>query len=768
MPGNEQIYQQAMNQGHSAGWDQQWESAIEFYKQAVEEMPERVQAYTSLGLAYYELRRYEEARECYTRAIKLSPEDPLPVEKIAQIYERTGRLTEAAEMAMNAAELHLRLHDIEKAVENWTRVVNLVPEHLKAHSRLALVYERLGKKKAAIQEFISTAALLQEIGQIEDAINAVKKAVAIDPEDAEAIKAFEMVSNNQTLPKAGRKRGVTSALRMAAVREMQETSPVQDEPEQPDPIEEAKQKALTMLAAMLFDVNSEEIDKEDTAPRGIRGLFGGGGNRDVANISKQLGIAIDLQTRGDEAEAVKELKKAIDSGLNSTAAFFNLGSLYFNLGRQENAQRNLQHAVADPDFAIASRLMVGKYLQERSLMKEASTEFLEALKMADMAVVSPETAEGLRSQYELLIETYLQGTDEKELSLLCDNISELLIRPNWRRYLKEARAQLPGSATGSLAMPLAEILVLSNSNEMMQAITKINQIARKGYFRAAMDEAYYLMRIAPAYLPLHILMGELLLRQNRLRAAINKFTIVADTYASRGEDNRASDLLQKIVEIAPLDLPSRNRLIQHHIDQNQIDDAINEYLNLADVHYRLTQLDAARSTFEKALRLTQQPGVDRAWGTRIYHQMADIDMQRLDWRKALRVYEQLRTLDPNDVEAQKHLVELNLRLGHADQAAAELDNFLNYLSSSSKDDQAIAFLEELAEEEPKETFIQRRLAEHYQQAAMADKAVAQWDKVAEIMFDSGDLEGAKQAIRAILVINPPNSEKYRAVLQRLG
>jgi len=283
-----------------------------------------------------------------------------------------------------------------------------------------------------------------------------------------------------------------------------------------------------------------------------------------------------------------------------------------------------------------------------------------------------------------------------------------------------------------------------------------------------MDEAYNLMRIAPAYLPLHILMGELLLRQNRTREAINKFTIVAETYASRGEVNRATDLLEKIVEIAPLDLPARNRLIQHLIDQKHIDEAINEYLNLADVHYRLTQLDAARNTFEKALRLTQQPGADRAWGGRIYHQMADIDLQRLDWRKALRVYEQLRTLDPNDVVARKQLVALNLRLGHGDQATAELDNFLTYLSGTGKDEQAITFLEELAAEEPKVTFIQRRLAEHYQQAAMADKAVAQWDRLAEVLFDSGDLEGAKQAIRAILVINPPNVEKYRAVLQRLG
>lgn len=754
-----------MSLGHSAGWDQHWEKAVDFYKQAVEEKPESVQALTSLGMAHYELRQYEEAQKCYSRVLKITPSDPLLVEKIAQIYERTGRLTEAAEMAMNAAELHLKGRDVNKAVENWTRVVNLVPGHLKAHSRLAIVYERLGEKEQAIREYIATAALLQEIGRIEEAVGAVKKAVDIDPQNFEAQRALEMVNNNQTLPKAHRMRGVTSVLRMAAVREMQEQPAVEDEPEPPNPVEEARQKALTTLAALLFDISTDQLDPEETAPRGIKGLFGGG--REMSKISKHLSLAIDSQTRGDKEEAAKELKKAIDAGLNSPAAYFNLGVLYYDQERQESAQRNLQHAFSEPDYMLASHILIGQYLEQRGLLNEATVEYLEALKLADSAVVSSERVEGLRQQYELLIETFTQGAEEEDLDLLCQNIHEMLMRNNWQAYLKEARAQLPGSSTGSLAMPIAEILILSNSREMLDTIMEINQIAQNGYFRTAMDEAFNLMRTAPTYLPLQILMGELLLRQNRTRDAIEKFTTVAQTYISRGEVRRATELLTKIVEIAPLDMPARNRLIQHLVEQGMVNEAINEYLNLADVHYRLAQLDNARATYERALRLTKRPDADRAWGVRIYHQMADIDMQRLDWRKALRVYEQLRTLEPEDEVARKNLVELNLRLGQTDQAQAELDNYLSFLSGAAKDEQAIAFLEKQVEDNPNVTFIHQRLAEYYQQASLADQAVEQWDKLAEMMLDQGDKEGAKQAIRAILVINPPNADKYRAALQRL-
>ena len=75
----EDVYQEAMNQGHSAAWDQRWDVAVTHYTKAVEEMPERPQPINNLGLAYYQLQKYVEAQACYTQASKLSPDDPLPI-----------------------------------------------------------------------------------------------------------------------------------------------------------------------------------------------------------------------------------------------------------------------------------------------------------------------------------------------------------------------------------------------------------------------------------------------------------------------------------------------------------------------------------------------------------------------------------------------------------------------------------------------------------------------------------------------------------------
>jgi tetratricopeptide (TPR) repeat protein len=772
MAGREDVYQDAMNKGHSAAWDQRWELAADFYRKAVEEMPDRPQAINNLGLAFYQLQRFEEAQGCYSRAAKMSPDDPLPVEKLAEIYERIGKIQVAADQSMMAADLYLKIKDADKAIENWVRVTRLIPEHLKAHSRLAVVHERLGRRNQAIHEYIAVAALLQDIGQIEEAVKAVEQAVSLDPHNKEAQQALVLVKSNKTLPKPVRQRGSTGPLRMAAVREMSQLPPeaVKVGQTAPDPIAEARQKALTALAGLLFDFPSgdgKDAD-ESTVQRGLRGVFSKDKKNNLGKISKHIGAAIDCQTRAENEAAAKELKSAIDEGLDFPAAYFNLGLLYHKLNRKESAIRNLQRSVNHPDFALAARLLIGEYCLESERYSDAVLEYLEALKEADSAVVPPDQSMGIREQYESVVESVLREPNEERYKMLSASIASLLLKSDWRRHVSDARLQLPGGDTGAAPLPLAEILTEAKNTQIVEAMATINQLARDGHFRAAMEEAFYLIPFAPTYLPLHIHMGELLLRQDRTQEAIAKFTVVAETYAIRGEANRATDLLQRIVEISPMDRSARNRLIRRLIEQGQVDQAIHEYIKLADVHYRLAQLDIARNTYENALRLAQQTNADSTWSARILKHMADIDMQRLDWRQAMRVYEQLRTLAPDDSDTRTRLIDLNVRLGQENQAAAELDNYLSYLAGKAQESKAVSFLEKLVGENAEVIFPRRRLAELYAQSNRYQESIAQWDKVAEAMVAAGNKEAAKEAIRAILVLNPPNAEQYRVALQKLN
>src|ERR1043165_986462 len=245
MPGREDIFQKAMNEGHSAAWDQEWSKAISAYRAALQEMPDQPKALNSLGLALFQQGSFDEALQIYKRVAQVTPQDPTPMEKLAQLFERTGHLKEAIEAASRAADLFLNQRDVDKAIENWVRVTSLDPEHMLAHSRLAVAHERLGHKAQAVTEYIAVASLVQRTGNVEKTAELVNKAVQLMPESAEAKQAQTLLRSGQLLPKPLRPKGGTGPIAMAQVKQL-------DAPKKPtdsglDPIEEASRKALTRL-----------------------------------------------------------------------------------------------------------------------------------------------------------------------------------------------------------------------------------------------------------------------------------------------------------------------------------------------------------------------------------------------------------------------------------------------------------------------------------------------------------------------------------------
>jgi tetratricopeptide (TPR) repeat protein len=480
-----------------------------------------------------------------------------------------------------------------------------------------------------------------------------------------------------------------------------------------------------------------------------------------------LGQAIDAQTKGNENLAAEELEHALEAGFNHPALFFDLGLLRSQGDRFESAIRHLQHAVKHNDFNLAARLLLGQVHQKMGRLGTASIEYLEALRLADSMVVPLEQAEEISQMYEPLIEAQASQRDEAALQRLCDNINEMLMRKNWRDRLYRAREQMPKSQDDDMPMPLAEVILQAQSSQVLEAINHIHQLARAGRLRTAMEEAFDAVSYAPTYLPLHTLIGDLLERENHTQEAIAKFSTVAQAYSVRGEARQAAKMLRRVVQLAPMDMVARSKLIDQLVAQGQVEDAIREYLELADIYYRLAELDNARKTYTRALRFVQQANADRSWNVHILQRMADIDMQKLDWKQAVRVYEQIRTLRPDDEGVRKNLIELSLRLGQPAQANAELESYLTYLQTSSRSAQGVKFIEELLQERPDDLVLRRALAQQYQQAGRVEDAVAQLDSIADSFLTVGRKEEAIVTINQILLMNPPSAEQYRQLLMQL-
>jgi tetratricopeptide (TPR) repeat protein len=771
MTENQELFQQAMNQGHSAAWDQLWDRAATYYRQALEASPNHPQALTNLGLALFEVQDYEGALECYLRAAAVLPNDPIPNEKLAQLYERLGNLEQAAQAAFHAAELHMQNRDVNKAIESWIRVARLNPSSLAAHSRLALVYERMGEKQKAVHEYLAVASLLQHAGNLEKAVVAVNHALQLSPNNSDAVEALTLLRDFKLLPKPSRPRGGTAPLRMAKVRQLEAPETPSQSENNLDPVNQAVQKALTTLAGLLFELEEEDESPQPAARGGIKSLVEGFNaplrQLDRTRILLHLGQVVDQQTQKSYAQAARELERAIEAGLSHPAAYFNLGYLHYQMEAFNMAIHDLQRTVKFPDYSLASHLLLGSVYRKTERLKEAAVEYIESLRIADAMLVPEEVSDALRQLYEPLIETQRQQTDPQQQSQVCINIADLLLRADWRAQLVRARQQLPAAEKGKPPIPIAEIITEARSSQIVESLSAIYDLENQGKPRSAMEEILFAMQYAPTYLPLHQYMGELLAKEDRIQDATAKFMVVARTYSTRGEARQAINIYKRILELAPMDLTARTRLIEQLMATGDLDAVLQEYLAMADVYYSLADLEMARKTFTEALRIAQQSMVDRSWRVQILHRMADIDMQSLDWRQALRIYEQIRTLQPDDEKAHANLVEINFRLGQEAQAVNELENTISAFSAQGDNSQAIHFIEGLVKENPERMSVRRKLVELYLKSGQIKSAIGELDSIGDMLLHNGDNAGAIKAIEAILALNPPNKADYKELLEKI-
>jgi tetratricopeptide (TPR) repeat protein len=774
MTGRQDLFDESMRLGHSAAWDLKWNRAIEYYKKALAEFPEDANALSSLGLALIETGSFNDALATYHKASKANPDDPIPIERCAEIFERLGQIEEAVTQRNNAAERYLRRKDAQKAIENWGHIARLEPANLPTRSRLALTYERTGRVREAVHEYLAVASILQSGDKKERAIEALQRALRVSPGDPEASKALKKVQQDKKLPPPSQPRGATAPLRMAKVQEFLKADSVDEtkkDGDLPDPEVAAQRQALTILAGLLFDEPKDEDGDKAEGPdadsiskgkkRGRRKTIG------KTQMYHYLGQAIDLQTRGHNDKAVKEYERALKAGLEHPAAYYNIGLLYKDLEDYKVAHKHLTASLGHPELDLGANLALGRISRSQEDLPEAARYLLQALRLADGLSVDESQSASLNQFYDTIQASQAEGNDE-ELAQIVESTLDFLTGPDWLHKLRQARLQLESQAQATeTVVPIAEMLAVGGTDQVLQSLTNIDDFISRELYLVALEEAMLAIDRAPTYLALHKRMAEILITMGNTKAGLEKMSLIAETHRVRGEISQAVDVYRKIISASPINIQARNRLIELLAQQDLNNEALQQYIDLADIYRDMAEIDFAREALATGLLIAQEASVDRKWTLQILNEMGDIDLSRLDVRRALRVYSQIRTIDPRDESARRHLIDLHLRLGQEDQAAQELDSFLEFLVQDNRGAEALIILEELARENPGKKTLHPRLAEAYRAAGRMADAIAQYDALGEIQLDAGDIKDAIETIKTIIQLNPPDLEGYEELLRNL-
>lgn len=711
---NHQRYEETLKKAHAFAWEGQWKEALALYKKAASMNPEASEPFLGIGTACSELGLWEEAAEAYRKAAHLEPNSPAFREKLGEALLKAGQKIEAAQAYTEAGKLYRLRKEYRKAIESFLKAARAAPHFLEPATNLANLYSELGKKDLAIKTYLGLASYFRKKGDITQATALCKKALEIDP------------GNPQVLT-------FKSSLEFPAAQ-----APV----EEGTPLELVRARSVRILADMLFE-----------APLSETGSY--------------LAKALDAQSKGEIDQAIRYYKLALEAGFDSPDIHFNLGLLYKEKFLLDEAINHLQKALKHEPLALGAHFALGECFRLKGHLSEALRHFFEALKIVDLSTLDHANADEVTKIYKALAESFIaQGDKDKALEYI-NSLLAFFSSRGWEDKVRELRGYIKSMEEEGIATSLVEILETPWPEATLQALTLSQELIRRGYFRSASEECMRGLVYAPFCLPLHIQLAEISIRQNRIEEAIQKYLLIAQLYELRGIPQRVLEILRRLVNLNPIDINLRAKLINALVRYNRLGDAVDQYLQLAEILYEMADLKGAIESYRHALALSAKLPEKNQYNNLILPRLFQLYLQTMHWKEAVKVGESLKEIQSDNLELRRQLITLYSRLGMKGEEVREIEEVIALLRRKEGFQGIEAFLVSLVEENSKDPTLRRTLANFYKEMGLKEKAVEQLDILGEIQLDSGAIEEAKRTIREIIALEPREVEAYRELLERL-
>jgi len=167
-----------------------------------------VECFKSVGDAYASQGFTVKAIAMYKKLSKLKTSLEC-VLRLAELYTQQGLFNDARAQYLQVAEEFLRSGELEQAVRIFQKTLEMDPENVAMRTKLAEVYIRLNKKTEAWQIFSAAAETLRTKGQLQAAEEILQRMLKLDPNSSYALllrgrnafDAGDMASTIQCLEK---------------------------------------------------------------------------------------------------------------------------------------------------------------------------------------------------------------------------------------------------------------------------------------------------------------------------------------------------------------------------------------------------------------------------------------------------------------------------------------------------------------------------------------------------------------------------------------
>jgi tetratricopeptide (TPR) repeat protein len=139
-----------------------------------------IECFKTVGDAYAAQGFTVKGIAMYKKITKLQPSMDASL-KLAELYTQQGLFNDARAQYLQVAEDFMKNGDLEQAVRLFRKVLEMDPENVPMRVKLAEVYVRLGKKTEAWEIFSAAAESLRARGSLAAAEDILKRMLVLDP-----------------------------------------------------------------------------------------------------------------------------------------------------------------------------------------------------------------------------------------------------------------------------------------------------------------------------------------------------------------------------------------------------------------------------------------------------------------------------------------------------------------------------------------------------------------------------------------------------------
>jgi len=821
--GDQQKFRMAMAHAEKNFQQKQWKEALRAYQFALAEFPNNEAAIIGFGKATLYGGSAENAWKAFQQVLRINPANTQALGFIADIQVQMKQIPQASQTYARIGEILFGKGELPAAIRAWQRAIEVAPMNPDAHVGLARGLHQQDQIRLAAREFLTAAAIYQRLKNQPQARQQVQAAQSLLPDDPGIIAAIESIQQGRPIdplkvseiappepepePEFEEEEEEEDLFSEEALGQLLGETPVKPTPvkpvvqeiikakpapaptpvevkevkpkvvEKPKPEEDdflglgleeesqaggglvdgAHQQALAELANVIFE-------DDESGPERFIGPDGEEISRMEINMLIIRGI--DLQTRGSIDEAIDLYRQVVQASAGRPSLYYNLGLLYIEKEEYKESAKMLRFASQDPRFKVSSQFALGLTYYVAQERETALRHFAEALKIIDLETVDAARTDELEAMYDNLADEYIGQGNLLKMNMFVEALEKFFSSPSWPKKVKSARQRMDSIAEEDRIMTLAEYLESSESEVVITALATTGDYMKQNMLPSAAEECLWAIQKAPAYLPLHIRLADILLKQERTEKAINKYMCVARVYEIRHQPEQCISVFKKILRLAPMDITVRSRLIDVYMARKNFDQVLEHYMALADAYYQLAQVDEALEKYNEALALTKESSNSKEWRVKILNQLGEIYSQRFDLPRATTLFEEAYKLDPQNERTCHQLIDLYYQQFKAPQAIKVLDGLLGVYQRQNPA-KSVEILKELTAINPDEMDLRQRLAVAFTQVGRKKEAIGEYDTLGELQLNAGLRPQAIQTIQTILGLKPDKPEQYQKLLAQV-